>query len=256
MLTLNGGEVLVNEHKRNKMINLKQCSRCKKTKSLYQFHKNKSKKDGYNHYCKECVKEYKKKNKKYYLDYAKQYKKNNKEKITIYNRKYKKINKEKIKKQNKQYRLNNQEKCRELRISYKETKNKKRKEHRHNDKLFRFQERISNSLRKQFNNLGLKKTLPSLEFMGITLEEFNNHLVQFLNKPCVDCGNIIINEYNSEIDHIIPLWICLYESEVRALNQLDNLRLVCKKCNGEKHKMFTDEWFPILEKRRTGNKIK
>lgn len=34
----------------------KKCTKCKKTKDVSDFHKDKNRKDGYNHYCKSCVK--------------------------------------------------------------------------------------------------------------------------------------------------------------------------------------------------------
>ena len=34
----------------------KKCAKCKKTKDFLEFHKDKNRKDGYNHYCKSCVK--------------------------------------------------------------------------------------------------------------------------------------------------------------------------------------------------------
>lgn len=43
---------------------MKRCHICEKTKELSEFHKNKRKKDGLNHYCKDCAKV---KNRDYYL---------------------------------------------------------------------------------------------------------------------------------------------------------------------------------------------
>lgn len=40
---------------------MKTCTKCRETKDFSEFHKNKSRKDGYNSHCKECVK-------KHYLD--------------------------------------------------------------------------------------------------------------------------------------------------------------------------------------------
>lgn len=38
----------------------KKCCRCKRNKNIFQYHKNKTKKDGVNSMCKECISEYKK----------------------------------------------------------------------------------------------------------------------------------------------------------------------------------------------------
>jgi len=38
----------------------KRCSKCKQAKSISEFHKNRSKKDGFHHYCKVCTKAYQK----------------------------------------------------------------------------------------------------------------------------------------------------------------------------------------------------
>ena len=41
---------------------MKQCNKCNENKSLSEFNKNKTKPDGYQYYCRECEKVYKKKN--------------------------------------------------------------------------------------------------------------------------------------------------------------------------------------------------
>lgn len=65
----------------------KKCSKCKKDKELTEFHKNKSRKDGYQHICKECriiyIHENYIKNKKAYFNRNK--KTRNKNKKLIWN---------------------------------------------------------------------------------------------------------------------------------------------------------------------------
>jgi len=39
---------------------------------------------------------------------------------------------------------------------------------------------------------------------------------------------------NYEIDHIIPISLAKTENDVIRLNQLNNLRLICKNCNRNK----------------------
>ena len=41
-------------------MKFKTCTKCHNVKSISEFHKNKSKKEGLNNWCKKCVKEYKK----------------------------------------------------------------------------------------------------------------------------------------------------------------------------------------------------
>lgn len=55
-------------------MSLKTCSKCKKEKNLNEFHKNKTKKDGYSYHCIECHKKYQRqhylKNKDTYINRA------------------------------------------------------------------------------------------------------------------------------------------------------------------------------------------
>ena len=70
------------------MIEEKLCTKCGIIKSTSEFGKNKTKKDGLQSYCKECVKKYKKKhysdNKKYYLEKAKTYRQTCRENLNEY----------------------------------------------------------------------------------------------------------------------------------------------------------------------------
>ena len=85
---------------------LKTCSKCKERKPYSEFHKNKSKKDGLNFYCKKCknqqYKQYYKENPEKERQRQKQYRKENPEK----KRQYQKENAEKISQQKKQYYKN------------------------------------------------------------------------------------------------------------------------------------------------------
>lgn len=74
---------------------LKECPKCKIEKSLSEFHKNYTKKDGFQYECKECVR-------KYY----KNYKDNNKEKLKRYNKKWYQENKQTINESLKKRRKN------------------------------------------------------------------------------------------------------------------------------------------------------
>ncbi len=115
---------------------MKKCNKCKITKKLSDFSKNKSKKDGLNYWCKECQYEATRKwraenydkvkiqrerwkkenpdygknrymsNRKHILNITKTYKRNNKNKLAEYSKKYYKQNKDKILKYRNEYRKN------------------------------------------------------------------------------------------------------------------------------------------------------
>lgn len=67
------------------MTNMKRCCRCNQDKSILDFHKSKSSKDGLRSYCAQCKKEE-----------NKIYKQNNPEKVKLINRAYVAKNREKI----------------------------------------------------------------------------------------------------------------------------------------------------------------
>jgi len=106
----------------------KQCIKCNKNKELIDFHKNKSKKDGFNSECKNCYSEYSKKyrqiNKKKIAQKRKEFYKNNADEMkrrvqyyrdntsySNYNELWKQENKEYISQYNKNYLINNRGKC-------------------------------------------------------------------------------------------------------------------------------------------------
>jgi len=70
------------------MTDVKQCGKCKETKSLTEFYKHKGKKDGFQPFCKSCVrlwvKQYREENKEKIAERTKQYREENKEKIAEY----------------------------------------------------------------------------------------------------------------------------------------------------------------------------
>lgn len=106
-----------------------------------------------------------------------------------------------------------------------------------NDPIYKLKENISNSLRQTLKNKNIgKNEQPTLDFLGFTKQDLQHHFSKYSNNPCERCGNIIISHHskNYELDHIIPISLAKTEQEIIYLNQLDNLRLICKNCNQEK----------------------
>ncbi len=102
---------------------MKECSKCKETKDLTEFGKDKRAKDGRHSWCKNCLRQYSKQYREDNKEYWKQYREDNKEKQEQYQKQYKEDNKESIqqyqkqyqKKYQKQYLKNNPEKNRAYR---------------------------------------------------------------------------------------------------------------------------------------------
>jgi hypothetical protein len=97
------------------MSDTKKCTTCgvEKPATPEFYHRDKGKKGGLRHDCKECVKLYHEKNKEKKKEYDKLYYENNKEKIKEREKLYRENNKEKKKEYNKLYRENNKEKINE-----------------------------------------------------------------------------------------------------------------------------------------------
>jgi hypothetical protein len=98
---------------------MKTCSKCKASKELVCFGKNKSRSDGFTHYCKECFAEKKRK-----------YRQANAEKLAEKNRKYRQANAEKIAERERKYRQAYAEKIAEYRQANAEKVNEKKRKYR------------------------------------------------------------------------------------------------------------------------------
>ena len=92
---------------------LKKCIDCNVEKSLLNFHKMKSSKDGHQYRCMECKREYCRKycieNKEKRKLYSKEWRDNNKEKEVLYRMIYRRDNREALKEYNKNYYIENKE---------------------------------------------------------------------------------------------------------------------------------------------------
>lgn len=112
---------------------MKICSKCKIEKQKENFYKNKKAKDGLQHECKNCRKEYLeeyyKENKERISQKAKEYYEENKEQLKKNIKEYKKENREKISQKNKEYRIENIEQIKEYRKQNIEKINQREKEY-------------------------------------------------------------------------------------------------------------------------------
>lgn len=69
--------------------------------------------------------------------------------------------------------------------------------------------------------------------LGFSPQVLYNHLMTYFENDCIIC-NDTLTLYNYEIDHIVPIGMATTQEEIIMLNQIDNLRLICRTCNRRK----------------------
>ena len=96
----------------------------------------------------------------------------------------------------------------------------------------RFVQRMGNSLDRQLARQGIVRRGSMLDILGIQPEEFISHFVKYIGNPCEVCNKPYDGTF--QIDHIEPRARAATEQDVLRLNQLDNLRVICRACNLKK----------------------
>ena len=106
------------------------------------------------------------------------------------------------------------------------------------DPIHRFSSNIRRQINRQLKNKNLTKGGSTFEILGYTPQDLSNYLSKWFSKPCEICDEVIISNSpkNYHTDHIIPIASSASYEDVIRLNQLVNLRLICKKCNQKKNK--------------------
>jgi hypothetical protein len=241
----------------------KKCSKCGEVKSVSEFSKDKSRKDGSCNQCKSCVNQYyqdhkeerKQYNKQYYQDHReerKQYKQDHKEKIKQYDKQYyqdrreekkqyyqdhreerkqyKQDHKEKIKQYDKQYYQDHREEKKQYRRQY---ENKKYK----TDTTFRLRYIISRAISKSIKNN--KNGYHWEDLVGYTLDDLKQHL----EKQFKDGMSWDNHGYDGwHIDHVIPQSWFKFKSyddpEFKQCWALCNLQPLWAEENIRKHNSY------------------
>ncbi len=182
----------------------KVCIKCRITKSIIEFSKDRTRKNGYCNWCKECANKY---NKKYYqknsvkiLKQQKKYWKNNKQEITIKRKKY-------FREYMKRYRLKHGIKL--IKTATKWNQIHKKEVNERKKKYFR--EKYGNNINYKLTLLlrsriyyALKRNVKSnitKKLLGCSLEQLKQH-IQKQFKPGMTWENHNFKGWH--IDHIIP----------------------------------------------------
>jgi len=248
------------------MVNHKTCSKCKETKSLTMFDKNRAQKDGFCNQCKDCYKIYREKNKDKIkaqkasyqeankdelIKKRREYHKKNREKILAYQKDWRKTNKEKIKskdrdrynkdkeykskrqKNQRKYYLKNKDKIKAYQKEYnKKNKDKILARQRNYNKKRRIKDvifKLQEDVRSRVRSaLKGSKSKRTQEIIGCSWEQLYLHLN-------------LDNFENPSHDHIIPLSWAETEEELYALARWENLQGMEWDENFKKKHFFCDK---------------
>lgn len=206
---------------------MKICTICSTPKSVTEFNKYKSSKDGLKGECRSCQKEYNKKyrekNKSVIKGKKKDFYLRNKDSIRVYKREYYKKNEDRIRDYQKKWRKENEHILREYSSNYyesnKEKISRKNKEYRKNNPDV---VKIARNNRK-YRRKKLDSTLTTKEW-EVIVKKFNN--------SCAYCGS----KEKITQDHFIPV----YNGGEYTHN---NIIPACKSCNSSKQEKNFFEWY-------------
>ena len=223
------------------------CSKCKEELVIDMYGKNKSKADGFNWYCKECSKEYRKsyriKNREIMNIQTKEWIENNKERAVKTAKNYYEKNKEIISKKRKpyakQYHIDNRkhenERSRKWSINNKERHKELIAKHRENNKEYiikqnreygksHLEQKRINVQKYSARKRKLPCTLTPSQWVNIKL---------YFNNMCCYCGK----KLPLEQEHFLAL-------TRNGEFTINNIIPACRSCNGSKNNNDFFEWYP------------
>ena len=180
------------------MENSKICSKCNESKLLDNFHKNKTRNDGFEYNCKICENIRNKKRRE-----------NNPEREKERCEKYRKLNPEKIKKIQINYRKNNPEGVKQSRNKYINKYNKT------NPHICAWRDVLKRILRQ----FGKKKEGNTIDLLGYSAIDLKNHITSLFTD-----GMSWDNHGEWHIDHIKTVISFDKETHPSIVNALSNLR--------------------------------
>jgi len=240
------GALAPDHHRIFLMITKKICSNCLLEKKLIEFSTRKTSLDGYYGRCKSCVSKGKAKhyaknkeslsdiqrkyrsenkeafsqraakyyaeNKKSFADKNRNYREKNKESIADCKRKYNAENKEAVADSKRKYRIENKENMAGYFRNY-------QKQRRSENPKFAMIHRISSRMRLALSAKGLTKTTKTMQALGCTSDQFQNHIELQFSK-----GMNWANRDKWHLDHIVPISSAETEEDVIRLSHYLNLR--------------------------------
>jgi len=214
------------------------CAKCKESKSVREFYRRETSKDGLRAECISCERVRRAKHRKA-----------NKDNIKEYNRNYREANKEEIAEKKKAYHEANKEKykayCEANKEKIAERKKVYEMQRRSKDPFFRLKQNYRNSCYRAFKSIGQKKNNPSLKLLELeTWQQLAKHLqAQFYDHP--ETGEEMTFDdhgiYGWHIDHIIPISTAKTEEDIIKLCHYTNLQPLWAEENLSKGNKILDK---------------
>ncbi len=241
---------------------MKYCNTCKEEKSIEEFSKNVTKKDGLASNCKGCCKAWREENKDKQQAWHKAYREENKDKLKAYreenkdklkayreenkdkqqawHKAWREENKDKTMEYNKAYHEENKDKRNEYSKIYNEENRDKRNERITNryqqDPLFAITLRIRCAIRGALQKKGYRKSSNTTKILECSFDEFRMHIEnQFHSGMSWD------NRELWHLDHIVPVSFGANKEEIIRLNHYSNFRPLWAEENLEKKDKLTEE---------------
>jgi len=191
------------------MNKYKLCTSCQTDKLLEKFSKDKQKKDGLRSECKTCKSKrdevYRNKNKKKINEIQKKYYTKNSDKLKNKSKKWYHDNPEKAKKSRKEWHNNNKPRVDYLRAKHiadnKEFYKQYQREYQKERYRTNLNCRIKTCLNKRLRDYIKNKTLPTLEYIGIPMEELK-FWIEYQFEEGMSWHNM--GKIGWSFDHVIP----------------------------------------------------
>lgn len=232
------------------------CSKCREEKSVSEFYRKTSSKDGYMLHCKKCdhakLTKWKEENSERYKlgrkEYYKKYAEENLDKIRAAQREYVKTHKDEISAYGRATRDRYREYHKAYNKIYSQTEKckitMKRYSDTNKDAIKTYQKSYRSRLSVKLNNR-IKSHMRRAKVKGLagyhTSSDLEDIFIEQLGK-CVYCGCSLHKSYS--IDHIIPV----SRLELNPTNFSYNLQLLCGSCNSSKNTKTHEEYLDYLSK--------
>lgn len=193
------------------MDNIKKCTKCQEEKSLNDFNKDRTKKDGLRPICKSCTSKQ-----------QKQYAQKNKVKIAEYQKEYAKKNQQALRENKKRHYLKNKDKIIKRVNSWHKQNYKNNHLYKLKCIIRRYSLRVADAAKQE-------KNMQSLDSLGCSLEQFKEHIESQWQEG-MTWDNHGFDGWH--IDHITPLdWYINTSDDPWKANHYTNLQPLWAKEN-------------------------